>query len=324
LLDKYLADRPVTPENLRPVAGALRQIARECDRFRNVVFLNFLRGCNIPTSVVCKFLSAEHTVLAIPLSIDEVGDCEAEIILKEYLGGRDFSDSHLVWIDEALSLRMGAELLCHLVGHLRESFRSLSIWFLCAENAAMLNPGYLKSVNEVVADARGRIGVEYVNVPVLHWMDNNRTLGMNWGRRYTFPLRRDWFADNDAYNAAREIKESLELYTPGAPIQFIRVNSPEFSDYLRRREKFISFLFEKVPYRAKRLKDGELLVGDSMLPVPHLENHVNDPHTLWCRELPEYRASYQWLMSDPKTLILLDASGREEYEARLLAAMKSA
>jgi hypothetical protein len=324
LLDLYLADRPVTPENLYPIAKALRQIARECDRFRSPVFLNFLRGCDIPTNVVRKFVNVEHTVLTVPLSLDEVGSQEAQIILKEYFGERDFSDSHLVWIDEALSLRMGAEMLAHLTGYLGENFSRLSVWFLCAENGKMLQPHYRKRVAELVTRTRARVSVKYINVPVLHWMDNNRTLAMNWGRRYTFPLRRDWFADSNAYNAASEIKENLDLYRPGAPIQFVCADSAEFSDYLRRREKFITFLFEKVPYHAKRLKDGEVWVGDIALPVPHLENHINDPHTLWCKELPKYRAQYEWLLSDPKTLIRLETSDREDYESRLLADMNAA
>lgn len=324
MLDKYLADRPVTPENLRPIAKALRQIARECDRFRNVVLLNFLRGCDIPVSAVCRFLNVEHTLLTIPLSLDEVGDYEAGLILKEYLGFKDFSDSHLVWIDEALSLRMGAGLLRHLARHLGRNFAHLSIWFLCAEDGTMLRSNYLKAVSEVVAEARRRITVEYINVPVLHWMDNNRTLGMNWGRRYTFPLRRDWFADDGAHNAACRIKGDLDIYIAGTPLQFVRIDSPEFSDYIRRREKFIGFLFEKIPYRAKSASAGELRIGDLRLPIPRLQECVDDPHTIWCKELPEYRTKYQWLLSDLKTLILLDTSGRQEFETRLLALMKTA
>lgn len=323
MLGKYLEDRPVTEENLRPVAAALLRIGRTIDRFRNPVFLNFLRGCDIPVSAVCRFLNVEHTVLTVPLSLDEVGTKEAELILKEYLSA-DFLDSHLVWIDEALSLRMGAALLRHLVDYLGTNSRRLSVWFLCAENGTIMKPDYLKSVSEVVSDARGRITLEYINLPVLHWMDSNRTLGMNWGRRYTFPARRDWFADKAAYDTACEIRENLGLYTPGAPIQFLKTNSPEFADYLRRREEFIRFCFEKVPYREKRISAGELYIGDSHLPIPSLKECVNDPHTLWCKELPEYRAKYEWLLSDPKTLIRLDTSGREEYEARLLALMKTA
>jgi hypothetical protein len=314
----------VTAKNLRPIAKALRQIARECDQFRNLVVLNFLRGCDIPVSAVCKFLDVEHTVLTVPLSLDEVGDYEAGLILKEYLGGRDFSDSHLVWIDEALSLRMGAALLRHLVRHLGKNFGHLSIWFLCAEDGTMLRPNYLKAVSEAVAEAHGRITVEYINVPVLHWMDNNRTLGMNWGRCYTFPVRRDWFADDGAYNAACRIKEDVDIYIAGAPLQFVRMYSPEFSDYIRRREKFVGFLFEKIPYRAKSASASELCIGDLRLPIPRLQECVDDPHTIWCKELPEYRTKYQWLLSDPKTLIRLDTRGRQEYETRLLALMKTA
>ncbi len=319
----YLVDREVTDENLRPLAQALLNIARSVGKLEDVVFLNFLRGCDIPTKAVCRLLDNSHTILTIPLSPDEVSRHTLELLLDEHLADKDLSDKHLVWIEEALSLGMGAGLLSYLSDFLGDNFKRFSVHFLCAENASMLHPGRLTLVEDVVRESRGRIEVNYIPVPVLHWMDNNKTLGMNWGRRYTFILHPDWIPDKDDYDAASDSKQQLEEYKPGGPLQFIKEDSLEFGEYVSRRRKFIQFCYENVPYRDKHIEGGELYVGDMCLPIPRLEECVNDPHTLWCREDMELSQKYRWLRSDPKTIVVPKASNRAEYDARLLAMMRS-
>ncbi|MHC4660420.1 MAG: hypothetical protein ACYS8W_01905 [Planctomycetota bacterium] len=315
MLDIYLADRPVTDDNLAQIGRHLAAAAERIKKVSKPLFLNLLRGCEIPADIY-RSIMPELEIVDIPLSVDEVLHDVAMQILAEFLPAEKFHAREIFWIDEALGLGMGQAVLKLLYKYFGDGIESLNVVFLAAENGKYINPGFRRQVDETIEAGSGRITVEYANVDYIHWMDNNRILGMNWGRRYTLP--RFWAP----VEVTADLRNRLDSYRAG-PIKKVKVGTSEFGEYTARIEGFLETVRPELEPHGYRFENRKILLPDgSEHEIPLLDNHVNDPHALWCGKRDEYLPAYNFLVSDPKLMIDFSSSDAAEYRERLLRAVE--
>ncbi|TET31823.1 MAG: hypothetical protein E3J72_21300 [Planctomycetota bacterium] len=315
MLDIYLADRPVTDDNLAQIARHLAASAKKMRAADAPLFLNLLRGCEIPAGIF-REIAPGVEIVDIPLSVDEVPHDTALKILDEFLPAEKYSERDLFWLDEALGLGMGQAVLKLLHGYFGENLKSLDVVFLAAENGQYIDPRFKASVDKTVESAGGKITVEFKNVDYIHWMDNNRLLGMNWGRRYTLP--RFW----PPAEVAADLRNRLESYRPG-PMRTVKVGTPEFEKYRARLDDFVAAARPVLEPHGYKFESGKVFVPDGgEREIPPLENHINDPHALWCKRQDGYAERYDFLVSDPKLMLDLGSPDAGQYRKQLLEAVK--
>jgi hypothetical protein len=273
MLDIYLADRPITDDNVAQIARHLAAFAKKMQATDAPLFLNLLRGCEIPAGIF-REIAPGVEVVDIPLSVDEVPHDIALKILDEFLPAEKYSGRDLFWLDEALGLGMGQAVLKLLYGYFGDNLRLLDVVFLAAENGQYINPGFKTSVDKTVGSAGGKITVEFRNVDYIHWMDNNRLLGMNWGRCYTLP--RFW----PPVEVAADLRSRLESYRSG-PMRTVKVGTPEFEKYKVCINDFIETVRPEMEPHGYKFESGKVFLPDGGgREIPLLENHINDPHAV--------------------------------------------
>jgi len=313
MLDIYLADRPITDDNVAQIARHLAAFAKKMQAADAPLFLNLLRGCEIPAGIF-REIAPEVEVVDIPLSVDEVPHDTGLKILDEYVPPEKHKDRDLFWLDEALGLGMGQAVLKLLSKYFGENFKSLDVVFLAAENGRHIDPRFRASVDKTVELADGKITVEFCNVDYIHWMDNNKLLGMNWGRKYAVPT--GWFLGSE------EVESLLGVYRSG-PMQSVKAGTPGFEKYTARHEEYIENIRPALERNGGAVTGSKVVLADGTVQnISRLEDFVNDPHTLWCKRHDKYAAAYRCIESDPKQMIDLDSPDAGEYRKQLLGAVQ--
>lgn len=284
MFEEYLREREQTPESIRSLARGLVYISRKVEKPGNTVFINLLRGSFIPTVIVQGMISKDSMIINIPASCDEVSSQLVFEILKIYLKKDFVSSADIVWIDEAYSGRMGANIGILLADILKIlGAKTFSAYFLADSMGKHIKKEYSMILDSLGNDFPGFCTVDTIPVSSIHWMDNTGILGLNWGRTYS-PLNKDIIG---------ELKKHS--------YRFIR-ESHDTRDYLMQYHTAKSILPEANLYE--------------------LNHYYHDPHTLWCKNTPRYADKYLHVESDPSLLIQFDLEKREEYINRLLDDIK--
>ncbi len=284
MFEEYLKERDLTPESAGSMAECLLKIARQTEKLHNPVFLNLLRGSVIPTVIIQNIINKGSMVINIPASCDEVSNSAVFEILKIYLKKETVNKADIVWVDEAYSGRMAANLGILLTDILKTHGAShFKIHLIADSEGKYIKNEYSTVLGNLADDFRNFADIKTHPVISLHWMDNTGLIGLNWGRRYTM-LEKDTIRhlNDHSYSVLRKDTDT--------------------ADYLMQYHK------------ARAILPGAEITG--------LENYYYDPHTLWCKSAEEYKQKYLHVESDPSVLIKFDLKRRQDYIEKITAIIK--
>lgn len=275
LFHEYLKERMITEDSLHSMADCFIKIRDRINSLSEVVFLNLLRGSLIPTIITQNIIEKDSMIINIPASCDEVDNQTFLEILNIYLSKDDIRNRDIIWIDEAYSGRMGANISILLLDLLKTlKAKSFSIFFIADSYGKFIKNEYSKILDTLHNDFSGFLSMITLPVESLHWMDNIELSGMNWGRRYScIPKDIIMHLRSHSYNILRKDIDT--------------------KDYLLQYKKARSIL-----------KGIEVL---------SLEEYYYDPHTLWCKNSSAYKKKYELIDSDPTVLIQFSAEKRNQY-----------